>query len=212
MSKTCNKCHKTLPLDAFPKQALGKQGRRASCKVCVREIYQRSKKGVILTMYSGQIAKSQKRGHPPPAYTQAELLAWVDAKPLFHELYAAWVEANYAINIKPTCDRLDDYLPYSLDNLQLLTWYANTKKYHQDAINGINTKACRAVDCLDLTGNYIKTYHSISDAARAVGTSHGNIRNVCEGQPIKRIDPDGNTRLYTPKKSKGFIWRYSIKE
>lgn len=208
MTKQCTLCKNTLPLANFANQATGKKGKRSSCKECVKNTYQRTKKGLVLAMHANQRAKSKKRGHPQPAYSREELFTWCDQQPQFHAMYDDWVASNYDMQTKPTCDRLDDYKPYSLCNLQLLTYKDNSTKYYQDAISGINTKSASAVVCYNLDGSYHCEYHSLSAAARAVGTSHANIRNVCEGKPISRTNPDGSIRTSIPKTCKGFKWEY----
>lgn len=208
MSKPCTVCKQVLPLESFANQATGKLGKRASCKQCVKSTYKHSKKGVVLSIYGNQKAKSKQRNHPQPNYTKEDLYEWCMAQPLFHTLYEAWEASNYSTKLTPSGDRLDDYKPYTLDNLQLVTSQDNSKRYHSDAIEGKNTKSATPVVCYNLDGTYHSEYHSLSAAARAVNTSHANIRNVCNGVPIARTESDGTIRYSTPKKAKGFIWKY----
>lgn len=209
MSKPCSICNQVLPLENFANQSTGKQGKRASCKECVKNTYQRTKKGLVINMHSNQRAKSKKRGHVQPNYTKEQLLNWCLTQDIFHDMYRTWQNSNYDMWHKPTCDRLNDTLPYSLDNIQLLTFIDNTRKGAQDLVSGKNsTIAMSPVVCLNLDGTYHCEYHSLATAARAVGTTHANIRNVCEGTPIKRTEKDGTVRYFTPKTSKGFIWKY----
>lgn len=209
--KTCNVCEQQLPLTHFAKQREGKQGRRASCKECVKNKYRHSKRGLVWAMHANQRAKSKKRNHPQPSYTQQELLDWCIQNPIFDALYQEWKNSGYLSDLIPTCDRLDDYLPYSLDNIQLLTFKENSNKYYIDSKNGINTKACTPVICLDTDFNVIAEYHSIVAAARAVNTSHSNIRNVCEQKPLIRKNTDGSVRTWIPRHCKGYVWRYKEK-
>ena len=206
--KTCNVCNKNLPLEAFAIQKAGKDGRRASCKECVKNTYLRTKEGLIIKMHANQRSKSKKRNHPQPSYTKEQLIDWCLNQPIFHTMYENWVNSNYVTNLIPTCDRLDDYKPYSLDNIQLRTYQENVNKYHRDSQNGINTKTAKAVSCFDLAGNWVADYHSLSAAARAFNTSESNIRNICECRPIKRTEKDGSIRYFTPKKLKNHTFRY----
>lgn len=208
MTKVCNKCKQDLDLNLFAKQKLGVKGRRASCKQCVTNTYLRSKRGLVIKMHSNQRAKSIRRNHPQPAYTKEELYDWCIQQPIFHEMFDQWAASEYLSDNIPTCDRLDDYKPYSLDNIQLLTYLENSKKHYKDVVNGTNNKRSIAVECYNIDGTFNTEYHSISEAARAVGTTPANIRNVCEGTPLKHKNKDGSTRYYIPKKSKGFIWKY----
>lgn len=208
MKKICNKCLKELPINSFPKQKLGKNGYRASCKDCIKNTYLRTKYGLVKKMLANQRAKSKKRNHPLPKYTFDELYQWCMSQEIFHKLYDTWVSSGYQTRYVPTCDRLDDYKPYTLSNIQLLSWQDNNCKHYSDVRLGKNTKSCRAVLCYDLQGNFVKEYHSIAEASRAVGTNHSNIRNVCEQKPLRKSNPDGSYRYFTPQKSMGFIWRY----
>lgn len=206
--KICNVCNQSLELSAFALQSTGKLGVRATCKKCVKTKYLHTTEGLIRKMYTAQRAKSKKRSHPAPNYTLTQLYEWCVKQPIFELLYQAWVNSGYETLKIPTCDRLDDYLPYSLDNLQLLTFEENSKKYYKDAVEGRNTKTCTPVVCYDLQGNYIAEYHSLKSAARAFNTSHANIRNICLGKPILKTNPDGSTRTYVPKQLKGFTWKF----
>ena len=190
--KTCSICAQDLPLEAFDVQSTGRQGRRADCKEC-RKRFLRSERGLCKGLLSNQKAKSKKRGHPLPAYTEEQLFQWMLAQPNFHKLYTAWVDSGFETPLKPSTDRLDDYQPYTLNNIKLTTTENNINRYYTDAIQGINTKTAVAVDQYTLDGVFIASHHSYRAAARAIGQSQvGNIRNVAEG---------------TGKTAYGYIWR-----
>jgi len=204
--KQCSICAQTLPLTAFDKQATGKHGRRADCKDC-RKRFNRTPKGLVKSLYSNQVAKSRKRGHPAPAYTEAELFDWLWSQPHAQALYDAWVSGGYVSDNKPSVDRLDDYLPYTLTNIRLVTWSTNNQRQYADRVAGINVKACHAVDQYSLDGQFITTHHSYKAAARAVKGNFANIRNVAEQRPIHRAEKNGLIRSYTPMSASGYIWR-----
>ena len=208
MTKICNKCKKELPKSNFALQKSGKGGYRASCKECVKNTYLRTKHGLIKKMLANQRARSKKCNYPLPNYTFDELHQWCMSQEIFHKLYNTWVSSGYQTRCIPTCDRLDDYKPYALDNIQLLSWQDNNRKHYLDIRSGKNTKTCKTVLCYDLQGNLVKEYYSIAEAGRAVGTSHSNIRNVCEKRPLRKKNPNGTYRYFIPQKSMGFIWRY----
>ena len=204
--KTCSKCQISKPFDAFSKQVTGKQGLRADCKDC-HKLYNYSERAVAVAMLSNQRSKSLKRGHPLPAYNLDQLLAWMVSQPNFRSLFDAWIKSGHLTNLKPSCDRIDDYKPYTLDNIQLTTVRENITRYPQDAMTGINTKSAVAVDQYTLDHQFIQQHHSYSAAARAVNGLVSNIRNVAEQLPIQRTNPDGTTRLWVPRKAYGFIWK-----
>lgn len=178
--KTCSVCKKNLPLDMFNKQSTGKQGVRADCKDCLKRFI-RSKHGVINQMYSSCISRTKKKGFTPVAFTKEELEKWAYSRKEFHSLYDKWVLENYPTTLKPSLDRLDDYKGYSLDNIRIVTANTNVKRYYSDAINGINTKSAKPVEQYSLDGEYIKTFHSLSAAARSVNGIPSNINQVING-------------------------------
>lgn len=203
--KICTKCQLSLPLDAFPKQHTGREGRRANCRKC-HKLSTYSIKAVVTAIYGSQCKKSKIRNHPLPSYTRDELEVWLLNQPNFSSLYNIWKDSGYLTDLKPSCDRKDDYKPYTFDNLQLTTVSKNVTRYYTDAQRGINTKTATKVDQYALEGNFIKTHHSYSAAARAVNGLVSNIRNVAEGVPITR--KEGNkTRSWIPTKAYGFSWK-----
>lgn len=190
--KTCSICSEDLPLEAFDVQSTGRQGRRADCKEC-RKRFLRSERGLCKSLLGAQKTKSKKRGHPPPAYTEEQLFQWMLGQPNFQKLYAAWVDSGFTTPLKPSMDRLDDYQPYTLNNIKLTTTEDNLNRYYTDAIQGINTKTAVAVDQYTLDGVFVASHHSYMAAARSLGQSQiGNIRNVAEG---------------IGKTAYGYIWR-----
>lgn len=207
--KVCSQCNKTLPLDAFDLQKTGKQGRRADCKLC-RKRFIRSQKGLIKECFSFQKAKSKKRGYTPPSYSEQELYEWALASPEFHLLYNDWVLSGYQSNFKPSFDRLNDRISYRLDNLQVITWNENNTKGIADQISGRNPKKNLAVDMLDLSGNFIQRFHSVSAAARHFSGIPSNIIGAINHRTSKKRNPDGSYRLITVTTAYGHKWRYSI--
>ena len=147
-------------------------------------------------MYAKQKNRSKSRNHENPLYTRKELYDWCVNQELFHELYKEWEDSGYDTHLVPTVDRLDDSLPYSFDNIQLLNWIDNS------------SKSARKVICYDLEDNIVCEYSSTREAARAVNTCNGNIVKVCEGRQVIKKKPNNKIELYTPKTSKGFKWKY----
>lgn len=204
--KNCSICKSYLPLECYDTQSTGKMGRRADCKDC-RKRFTQSPHGLVKTMYRNQKAKSKKRGHPPPSFTELQLYDWVWSQPHIQNLYAKWVDSGHNTDFKPSVDRLDDYLPYALNNIQLTTVKENVDRYPRDAVSGINTKSATPVMQLSLQGDYIQTFYSYSEAARVVNGLVSNIRNVAEGVPIERSNSSGSKRSWIPATAYGYIWK-----
>lgn len=206
--KTCSQCNIALSLDCFDNQSTGKDGKRADCKVCRKRFIQ-SKYGLVKQCYSQQVAKAKKREYAAPNYSENALLDWANNSPEFHELYIAWQESGYKSNFKPSFDRVNDYISYTLDNLQVVTWTENNDKGKSAKLNGTNNKNNLAVDMLDLNGIFIKRFYSVSEAARNFGGIPSNIVGAINNRVSKKREANGNIRLITITTAYGHKWRYS---
>jgi len=189
-TKVCIKCKKEKPLTEFNSHLTAKDRLDGRCKTCISEYYvsyRRTVKGLITIVYNTQVMKSKERGHPIPSYTKQELSNWIETRPNFHALYDTWVFSGYDTSLKPSCDRLKNNLPYSLDNLQLVTWNENNK-------NGHISKSKPVIGTHKKTKEHIEFY-SIMEAARQTEISQSSISNCC---------------LCNLKSAGGYVWKYKI--
>ena len=154
----------------------------------------RTKKGVVETIYNSQKQTSKRKGYSLPTYNKKELEGWIFSQPLFHVLYDNWKRLDYQKNYKPSIDRKDDYVGYTMDNIQLMTWEENKVKGEKDRVSGINNKINKTVIQYSLDGEYIAEHHSISEAGRYTNSNFKHISSCCRK---KR------------KTHNGFIWRYT---
>ena len=137
----------------------------------------------IRDIYHNQLRTSAKRGHPPPSYTVDELKQWCLAQPIYHALHATWVAASFSRSLTPSIDRLNDYAPYSLGNIQLMTAGENLKKSFKDTFDGVLTKRSMRVIQKSLDGTILAEFPSMNLAGRAVGAANGSrISAVCKGK------------------------------
>jgi len=180
--KKCGKCGKSKDYDDFYKNKYSIDKLQYECKSCfnkrVKNI-RRTKDGLISRIYSHQKGNSKRRGHNPPTYTKGELKDWLFNKQEFHELFYIWAESGYDKLSLPSCDRIDDYLSYSIDNIQLITWGENNIKGHNDRKNGINNKLSKAVLSINKITREEKEYYSISQASRETNIARYSIWNSC---------------------------------
>jgi hypothetical protein len=152
------------------------------CVECERlkcKEYERTKVGVISTIYRSQKASSKKRKMPPPSYSYLFLKDFLIDDLLFNFLYNNWVNSGYETLLKPSIDRLDDLLPYTLNNIRLTTWGINKKKYNTDRTQGIDKQQNKAVVQFDTYGNKINEFFSASEANRKTGISRPDISVCC---------------------------------
>lgn len=132
--KKCKKCLLTISLNCFGKHPENSDGLKGKCKKCVLEDdkeYKKSKSGLPKRMYDNQKTNSKRRGMPPPSYSNAELRAWLVSQPLYDDLYENWKNSGYSRDLTPSCDRVNDKLPYSLSNITLMTLEENVSKGHR---------------------------------------------------------------------------------
>lgn len=120
---------------------------------------------------------------------------------VFIKLFKEWKDNDFIIDLIPSIDRIDCMKPYSFDNMQLLTWKQNKEKYNNierqiyklDDCEYMICKTRRKVQQLDMDGNFIKEFISISEAARQTNSIASCICECCQG---KR------------KSTKGYRWKY----
>lgn len=209
----CRGCQNIMSKPSFPADKSKRNGISTLCKVCTRAYcaaYRKTKVGVITSIYGSQRASSKRRCHTNPNYSRGELISWCLGQDLFHALYDNWVDSNYDMLDIPSIDRLNDYEPYSFDNIQLMTWRENKAKGHSDEVVGRNKKKSKAVNQYDLNGNLIATYHSTRNASRITGVHQAGISGVCNGKVVKKgYKSNGEPRSGVPKTAGGFIWRFA---
>jgi len=152
-----------------------------------------TKNNLICKIYNNQKVNSKRRKHPPPNYSRVELRDWLFSQQLFHELYNNWKNNNYISDLKPSLDRKNSYLSYTLKNIQLMTWGENNRKGNIDRKIGINNKNSKAVCQFDKEGIFIKDFFSQSEASRQTGINKTGISSVCRGKG---------------KAAGGYIWKF----
>ena len=160
--------------------------------------YHKTKKRVIAQRYYSQLGRSIKRGHAMPTYTQEELIEWAMSQKKFHVIYDNWKRLDFQKNYAPSFDRKDDYIGYTLDNIEVTTWKKNRTRGHKDRKNGINNKHSKKVYQYTKDGKFVKEYHSQIEAERQTGISNANISKAC------------NEKQY--KTAGGFKWTRTKKE
>ncbi len=195
--KQCSKCKVPQEFVEFRKRAALLDGYASICKTCNKDaaIIAKDLPSTLATnIHSSQRYSSKLRKHTIPNYTNKELLEWLLLQPTFSTLHKQWIDSGHDRWLRPSCDRLDDYKPYTLDNLRLVTWIENKDKYHTDSFTGINTKQCTSVIQIDkITGIELATYVSVSIASRISGVRRTNISQCLTGNQ--------NT-------AGGYIWKY----
>ena len=200
--KVCFKCSKEKPLSEFYKHKQMLDGHLNKCKECTKKDtasnptnYGMNEYGVVRVMFDSQVQSSKKRGHTPPSYTKEELRDWLYDNN-YKELFDTWVSNGHKKDLKPSCDRLDDFKGYSFDNMRLVTWADNKESQNQDILNGVSTsgRSCKPVLQFNADGELINRYVSFSEARR------------CMGYSMEKSLKSGNVD------KRGYCWQFEDKE
>lgn len=203
--KKCFKCNIEKPLSDYYKHKEMKDGHLNKCKECTKKDtnnnprvlstcidgYDKTEKGVIRVIYKTQRRNSKIRKMDMPNYSKEELSNWLYENN-FKTLYNNWEKSCFEKNLKPSVDRLDDFKPYTFDNIRLGTWLDNANHQREDILKGIGTggRRCKPVVQYDSNNNIIAEYVSFSEARRVNGYS------MEKGLKNGKVD------------RKGFIWKY----
>lgn len=140
-TKTCTKCGQKLPLSAFGKHRLTKDGLTYRCKECARlhtEQYRQSPAG-IFTNLKGQ-SKFFNRGIVN--FTQSEFIGWYENEPktcvycdlpeaLIHDVEDGWNNRT----VRLTIDRINNDLSYEKGNIVLACPRCNMIKSNYFSFN-----------------------------------------------------------------------------
>ena len=137
----------------------------------------RTREGLLSNIYFDQKAHSKARGHKEPSYTRTEFIEWALSQDNFEELYSGWVESGYSKYLRPSADRVDDYIHYTLENITMKTWKENDDRGSLDIRNGVNNKKSKQVFQLNVDGRVIAEFYSQSEASRKTGVSIATISN-----------------------------------
>lgn len=186
IGKECNKCKDKKPIKSFSKNAGMPSGIRYQCKDCDNKdqyTYKGTKNGYLTKIYGQQIASSKKRGHPMPSYTREELGEWLFAQPNFDKLFNAWLDSGRDKNLAPSIDRDKNHLPYTFNNITLMTWQANKEKAEYDSRKGeliTNNPHKTVIGKHKKTGKIVE-FISASEASRKLGVSRNGISQCCNG-------------------------------
>lgn len=191
--KTCTRCKQTKPLTEYSKD-------KTTCKPCsslVTQELNKTPKGVVNMMYTNQRMTSRNYNRPMPDYTQDELRTWVLSQANWQQLFDAWVASDYLKELKPSCDRIHNDKPYTLGNLQLVSFKENLANQKRDNLKGLHLGANgKKVRQLNKDGTVVAEHASVLIAMRSIGKdtiSSSNIHLVCQGKS---------------KTAYGFVWEY----
>lgn len=126
--------------------------------------------GLLRELYRAQIKRSKKKGWPKPEYKARYLIDTFLHTLLYRKLYNNWRNNNFKPELKPTIDRINFKLPYTKDNIQLMTVEENQVKEYTQEINK------PVIMCDPETGEELREFISIAEANRIIGVTTIGIR------------------------------------
>lgn len=149
------------------------------------------KKSVVNKAYHNQAARSERRGHKPPAYSYEDLYDWAMSQPKFHELYALYVDGGCKWLDKPSFDRTDNSKGYCLSRIKIVTVRENIRSYNFPGCSNGKTKP---VIGRHLDTDEVVAFPSTREAGREIDTNHSHIAACCRGEM---------------RQAGGFSWQYT---
>ncbi len=175
--RKCSKCKEKKDLRDFAPDKPSRGGRRAFCRDCGnKDQVKRAKtiNGKLRTLYYDQLSKSKERGHPKPSYSFEDLRDFAYKQPLFFVLYWDWVAHDYNKWYAPSFDRINAKQPYSIDNLEVMTWQDNSDKGRSEKKHQKNSTYIIGID---KTGQR-EIFESYSDAANRSNYNREQVKRL----------------------------------
>lgn len=127
----CITCKVGLPHISFHKNSANKGGLAQECKECSSERSKNHAKtplGWLTRTYSHHKHRTKIKFNIDIQYTKDELKQWAFSHPKWKTTYLRWKDSLYEKELAPSIDRIDCTRPYSVDNIQLVTWRENNLK------------------------------------------------------------------------------------
>lgn len=194
MSKICSDCKEEKELSLFANNKRTKDGKNGICKQCMinrAKEYRKTLKGVVNTIYNSMKQHSKERGQVVPGFSFDGLYGFLKNNIQFINLYNDWKNNSYNRWMKPSCDRKDESIGYTFDNIEIMRWKENSDKGRDDS----NKRRMKGVVKMDLNGNDLHKYDSLADACRENDiSSRSNLRTHIRNNTLHCV---------------GFKWRYS---
>ena len=187
MKKKCSKCEVNKDLKDYSDKKGGILGKDSLCKICKNKAsirYKRTKRGLLLKIYSSQCTSSRKRGILLPEYSKEDFVEKFINDAVFVDLYDQWKKKEYSRWFTPSFDRGCDYSRYSFENINIMTWKENSEKASRQRRSGYSTPGERNIPVrqLDMDNNIINEFVSLNEAGRETKLNTGNIWQVIKGR------------------------------
>lgn len=147
--------------------------------------YRRTLRGWLTLTYSHMHMSSKTRRHDCPNFTKEALWKWVVKQRGWKELFKDWKKSEFSKDHKPSVDRINNNIGYTLNNIRLTTWRRNS-------LTGYAVRRKPVVQ-ESLTSDFIRLHPGLRAASRNSGVGYANI-----GRAVHKKQTAG-----------GFRWRYA---
>lgn len=134
------------------------------------EKYRKTPKGVLTNLHNKMKERSIKRGMDMPDFTLIEFHSKYLNDTKFNRLFVEWELSGYQKNKKPSVDRINNKLPYTLRNINFMTWGDN--RFKQSMERRVRGKYN---SLMKKDGVLINVFKSVRDAVRKTGLNQSGI-------------------------------------
>jgi hypothetical protein len=134
--------------------------------------YRKTPKGVLTNMYNHMKTRHEV------TFSLSEFHHQFLNDRRFKRLFSEWVQANYPKQLKPSLDRIDSHKPYSMSNVQMLTWAEN--RFKQAATDG--KRGRKPAVLMLLNGKVVRRFLSQRHVVKELGLMQGNLSAVLNGK------------------------------
>jgi len=119
-------------------------------------------------IYWNQVHNSRRYNRPDPSYSFEEFVEQFEKDEVFQAHFKKWLDTNSKWD-RPSFDRIDESKPYSMDNIQVMSWRENFER-----ANGV----LRSVKIMK-GGEVIKRFDCYNQAAKYLGVKRTSLREAC---------------------------------
>lgn len=184
--------------------------------------YRREKDGRIARLWYNMNERSIKDGYP---YSKGEVVSKEDFLEFaknskeYNEMYDAWKESNFEYGLAPTIDRINSKGPYSLENLQFLTFAENARKNHDRekyknityggvGMSGLNKVAQFALENAGILNSYEENKRDIDSCmnkkAEEIKRNLDEFNSILSKNIEKKLEFGKNAENYSLLKAASF--------
>lgn len=134
--------------------------------------------------FSSMRHKSKRRGHEMPKFSKNEFVEWLYTQDIEIK-WKKYIDSGYNNHLRPSVDRIDDYVGYEFENMQVITWRENhikginSIKHHERSKNQHLTKPCFLYT---KSGEFVAAFENYKKASIHIGCHHASISRAVTGK------------------------------